>query len=57
MRQRYDEFADWYDSYVTSGAGSPSPAQQTACLDGYSAPAMTGPASISAAAAARTSPP
>jgi SAM-dependent methyltransferase len=23
MRQRYDEFADWYDSYVTSGAGQP----------------------------------
>jgi SAM-dependent methyltransferase len=23
MRQRYDEFADWYDTYVTSGAGQP----------------------------------
>lgn len=21
MRQRYDDFADWYDTYVTSGAG------------------------------------
>lgn len=23
MRQRYDDFADWYDTYVTSGAGQP----------------------------------
>lgn len=23
MRQRYDHFADWYDAYVTSGAGQP----------------------------------
>jgi SAM-dependent methyltransferase len=23
MRQRYDEFADWYDTYVTRGAGQP----------------------------------
>jgi SAM-dependent methyltransferase len=23
MTQRYDEFADWYDTYVTSGAGQP----------------------------------
>jgi SAM-dependent methyltransferase len=23
MRQRYDEFADWYDTYVTRGAGEP----------------------------------
>src|SRR5262249_56821999 len=23
MRQRYDEFAGWYDTYVTSGAGQP----------------------------------
>ena len=23
MRQRYDEFAEWYDTYVTSGAGQP----------------------------------
>ena len=23
MRQRYDEFADWYDTFVTSGAGQP----------------------------------
>ncbi|MDH6145281.1 SAM-dependent methyltransferase [Kitasatospora sp. GP30] len=23
MRQRYDEFADWYDTYVTSGIGLP----------------------------------
>jgi SAM-dependent methyltransferase len=23
MRQRYDDFADWYDTYVTSGPGQP----------------------------------
>src|ERR1700733_1634420 len=23
MRQRYDEFAEWYDTYVTSGGGQP----------------------------------
>ncbi|MGH3282485.1 MAG: class I SAM-dependent methyltransferase [Trebonia sp.] len=23
MRQRYDHFADWYDTYVSSGAGQP----------------------------------
>lgn len=23
MGQRYDEFADWYDTYVTSGLGQP----------------------------------
>jgi SAM-dependent methyltransferase len=23
MRQRYDEFAEWYDAYVTSGGGKP----------------------------------
>lgn len=23
MQQRYDDFADWYDTYVTSGAGQP----------------------------------
>jgi SAM-dependent methyltransferase len=23
MRQRYDEFADWYDAYVSSGVGRP----------------------------------
>jgi hypothetical protein len=52
MGQRYDEFADYYDTYVT-----PSPAQLTACWNACSAPAMTGSASISAAAAAHTSPP
>jgi hypothetical protein len=45
MRQRYDEFADWYDTYVTSGAGQPVARSADRLLE-----RLLGPATACAAA-------
>lgn len=50
--QRYDEFANWYDTYVTSGAGRPIARSADRLLERLLGPVMPSSASISAATSA-----